>query len=29
MHYFDGIKTLSNMLVEETTGLLDTTKEFR
>lgn len=29
MHYFEGIKTLSNLLVEESTGLLDTTKEFR
>jgi len=29
MYYFDGIKELSNTLVEESTGLLDTTKEFR
>lgn len=28
MHYFDGLKTLSNQLVEESTGLLDLTKEF-
>jgi len=29
MHYFNGIKNLSNILVEESTGLLDVTKEFR
>jgi hypothetical protein len=29
MHYFDGIKNLSNILVEESTGLLDVTKGFK
>lgn len=29
MHYFDGLKGLSSKLIEESTGLLDTTKEFR
>jgi hypothetical protein len=29
MHYFDGIKRLSNILVEESTGLLDVTKGFK
>lgn len=29
MVYFDNLKKLSNVLVEESTGLLDLTKEFR
>lgn len=28
MHYFDNLRTLSNTLVDEATGLLDRTKEF-
>jgi len=28
MVYFDGLKNISNVLVAESTGLLDKTKEF-
>lgn len=29
MHYFDNLSKLSNALTEESTGLLDLTKEFK